>query len=128
MTAPNLVFVPQISGTAASKWMPFDEIPEEIKTQTEEVYEALKTNPGRMHVVFDTKADLLTYIRQVNSYCEARPAGPIHFRKSPVRNQPENEMDFRITDVPTKNAKDSAGINDAAAEVAKATKATKAVK
>lgn len=124
MTAPNLVFVPVVQGSAASKWIHIDDVPDDVKAQVEEVYETLKTNPGRMAVAFATKADLLQYIRQVDSYCKQRPDGAIHFRKSPVRNQPENEMHFRITDKPTENAADTAAINEAAAKVAEAVKTT----
>lgn len=123
MTAPTLKFIPATTASG-STLLNLADIPQDVKDQTEEVYEALKTNAGRMLVTFETEAELNLYIRQVTSYCaqrmvDGKPA-PIHFRKSPTRNQPKNEAHFRITDVPTKNEADSKAINDAAAKVTKA--------
>lgn len=125
MTAPNLTFIPVTSGLKTTTAVPLDQIPDDIKAQVEEVYEALKTNAGRMYVKFNTDQELNTYIAQVKSYCGLRPAGTIHFRKSPTRNQPKNEMHFRITDVPEQNAKDNAEINTAVDNVKAAAKAVK---
>lgn len=75
-----------------------------------------------MHAEFDSKQDLLRWEKLIKSYCAQRPAGPIHYRRSPVRNQAEGHVNFRITDVPTKNEKDSNEINEAAAKVTTAAK------
>lgn len=101
----TLTFIPnaQSKGTA-SAGMSLDDIPQEIRTDVEEVYTALKTNPGRMRVNFDTIAELNQYIAQVTAYCNLRPEGKLRFRKSPTRNLPATTMDFRITDVPPDEA------------------------
>lgn len=124
MAAPTLSFVPKSSPSSSTAPVALDDIPQDIKDQVEEVYTVLKTNEGNMHVEFPTKMEMLAYERLVKSYCELRPAGPIHYRRSPVRNQPEGHANFRITDVPTKNAEVAKDINDGV----KAVKAAAAAK
>jgi hypothetical protein len=94
-------FIPLQGKGAGPALMPFDQIPDDIKTEAEEIYAALKANDGRMKVEFDTKQEVDEYANLLTSYCLQRPAelgGPIRFRRSPVKGQAENVMDFRITD------------------------------
>lgn len=131
MAAPTLVFLPKATQkTTSSNMLGLDDIPQDIKDLVEETYKVLKANDGRMHVAFADEKEKNTFIRQVDSYCKQRMAdgipAPIHYRKSPTRNLPDNELDFRVTDVPTKNEAETKGINDAADAVKDAVKATKA--
>lgn len=78
--------------------IPMDELPQNIKNDVEAAYEALKANPqGRFHVSFKDAAEAGQFEAQVKSYC-AQVEPPYRYRKSPVKNQPPNEIDFRITD------------------------------
>lgn len=107
------VFVPTASPSGSSL-LNLADIPDEIKAEAEEVYAALKANDGRFHVEFDTKAEVNTFARQMDSYCRQRPeelGGPIRFRKSPTRGQADNVIDFRITDVPAKDEAEAATVN-----------------
>ena len=112
----NLTFIPNTSksGTPA---LSLEEIPQEVRNDVEEVYTALKTNPGRMRVQFDSLAELNTYIAQVTAYCALRPAGAIRFRKSPSRGLAKTTMDFRITDVQTDAEKTTEEIRENVEEV-----------
>ena len=118
----NLVFVAQAKPASASDAIDLADIPEEIKSEVEQVYEALKTNPGRFHVEFQDVATLNKYVAQVQAYCAQRPAGAIRFRRSPVKGQKANVMDFRITDLKTPNEETTDGINAAVENVKVAAK------
>jgi hypothetical protein len=96
----NLTFIPNAVSKSSTGTIALDDISDEVKKDVEEVYEALKTNPGRMRVNFDTVQQLNQYVAQVKEYCRQRPQGAIHFRKSPSRGLPATTMDFRIVDVP----------------------------
>lgn len=98
----TLTFIPNAvnkNGTGGMS-LGLDDISDEVKKDVEEVYKALKTNPGRVRVQFDSIAELNSYIAQMKAYCEQRPGGAIRFRKSPARDLPATAMDFRITDIP----------------------------
>ena len=107
----NLQFIPATSVSTVST-LNLDEIPQEIRDDAEQVYQALKTNPGRMRVNFDTIAELKAYETQIKAYCALRPGGKIRFRKSPTRELPKTSMDFRITDV-TEGEEATEGIREA---------------
>jgi hypothetical protein len=110
----NLQFIPQAASKSAGQPMlTLDDVPDGVRKEVEEVYETLKTNPGRMRAAFDSLAELNTYISQVKAYCDLRPAGAIRFRKSPARNLKPTEMEFRITDLQTENEKTTEEINNA---------------
>lgn len=87
-----------VEPTTASDGIPLDEIPAEVKAEAEQFYTQCKTSKGRVHIEFDTKAELLEYTSQIASYCSKRPEGKIRFRKSPTRDKNDTVMDFRITD------------------------------
>jgi len=124
----NLTFVPD-SGKTGTTRLTLDQISDEVKTDVEEVYKALKANPGRMRVSFPSVGELNAYEAQMKAYCELRPSGPLAYRKSPSRKlSPTNpnglkdtEMEFRISDVPAANA-DTVAINGAVADVKAAAK------
>ena len=116
----KLTFIPNAKAQGGTNGLVLEDIPEEVRNDVEEVYAALKTNPGRMRVAFDTVAELNTYITQINAYCALRPAGEIRFRKSPSRGLSASAMDFRITDVATANEQTTAGIREATEKVAEA--------
>ena len=121
----NLTFIPNASSKgSAGLSLTMDDIPEDVRNDVEEVYKALKTNPGRMRVSFATLAELNTYIAQVTAYCQLRPEGEIRFRKSPSRGLPATTMDFRITDKQTPAEETTEEIREAVTAV-KATAAKK---
>ena len=122
----NLTFIPN-AVSKADTGLTLEDIPQDVRDDCEEVYAALKTNPGRMRVAFDTLAELNTYIAQATAYCRLRPAGPIRFRKSPTRKLPATTMDFRITDLQTENEEVTEGIRNAT-EAANATAMTEAAR
>lgn len=122
MPVPQLTFVAKPQNKVIGGLVPLEDIPAEYKEQAEEVYKALKTHEGNMHVQFANVADLNEYILFMKSYCEQRPEGIIYFRRSPTRNKEETEMNFRITDVPRRNAKTNQEINDAVDKVKAAAK------
>jgi len=109
-----LKFIPN-TPAKGSAGLALEDIPDEVRKDAEEVYETLKTNPGRMRVEFATLAELNTYITQLTAYCKLRPAGPIRFRKSPTRDLPPTAMDFRITDLATPNEQVTEEIRQATA-------------
>lgn len=95
----DITFVPT-NTNGGTGLLDLSQVPDEVKTEVEEIYNGLKSNPnGRMRVGFETVDELNQYVLQVQSYCQQRPAGAIRFRKSPTRGLPENYMDFRISDV-----------------------------
>ena len=105
----NLKFIPNVKGTGDSGSMTLDQISDEVKNDVEEVYKALKANPGRMAVEFPSVGELNAYLTQVKAYCELRPielGGPVYFRRSPTpKLSPKNpnglkptQAEFRITD------------------------------
>lgn len=101
--ARNVKFVPTASASNTTAVLTLEDIPQDVRDEVEEIYNALKTNPnGRMRAEFDTKEELAAYTTQVTSYCQVRPGGVIRFRKSPTKGLPETAMDFRITDVTEK--------------------------
>lgn len=123
--ALNFTFIPLKGNSSPANTLDLDDIPQEVKDGVEEVYAALKSNPsGRMGIAFETPVEAQTFIAQVKSYCELRPAGPLYYRKSPVRGAKPNEVFFRITDVPKDNATE--GIRQAV-ETVKAAAPVKAV-
>lgn len=122
----DITFVPSKSTTPAT--MPLDLIPVEIKRDIEEVYAALqKTGEGRMQAEYDTVEEVKEFRRQAMAYCALRPTdvetirgyfkdvetdfdpativkgGPLKFRLSPVKDLPETEIAFRVTDIPPKD-------------------------
>jgi hypothetical protein len=102
----NLKFIPNaVSKSSGGVQLSLEDIQADVRQEVEEVYETLKTNPGRMHAEFATLAELNTYIAQVTAYCALRPAGEIRFRKSPARGLKPTEMHFRITEKQTPNEK-----------------------
>lgn len=113
-------FIPTNSNTAATSWIPLDEIPQEIKDEVEQIYAGLKAGAqGRMRVGFDNKDELALYVLQVRSYAAQREAGELRFRQSPTRKNslPAHHMDFRITDPRTddeENAVETAALVAAA--------------
>lgn len=117
MTVPALTFVPKQTSAPTDNTVPLEEIPQELRNQVEEVYTTLKQYDGNMHAEFPSKQEMLRWERLVKSYVAQRPAGPIHYRRSPVRNQAEGHVNFRITDVPTKNAEVAEGIKEAVKKV-----------
>jgi hypothetical protein len=102
----NLTFIPNaVSKSSGGVKLELEDIPQDVRTEVEESYETLKTNPGRLRATFDTLAEMNTYIAQVTAYCALRPAGELRFRKSPTRGLPATTMDFRITEKQTPNEK-----------------------
>lgn len=135
--ARKLVFVPSAAPSGVPQ-LKMEDIPQDVRDECEEVYAALKANPaGRIHATFDTPDELNQFVTQVNSYCalrmvDGKPA-PIRFRRSPTKNMPKNEMDFKITDLVTKSEQETQDIRDgvdavkaAAAKPAAPAKAAKA--
>ena len=121
----NLVFMPNVAPRNAQTVVPLDQIPQDVKDDVEQVYEMLKTYTGRMRAAFDTVEELRQYITFVTSYCEQRPAGQIRFRKSPTKKLPATTMDFRITDMLTKEEEVTEAIRENVEEVKTAAKAPK---
>lgn len=81
-------------------FLPLTEIPQEIRDEAEKIYAFLRTAPpGRMHVAYETKAEVEEYAFLLRSYCAQRPSGPIRFRRSPTRGLADNVMQFRISDL-----------------------------
>lgn len=118
----NLTFIPQAtSKSSGPRILSLDEIPDEVKKDAEEVYEALKTNTGRMSASFGSVVELNTYVAQMKAYCDQRPNGAIKFRRSPTRNLPATTMEFRITDIP-EGEQATDGIRDAVESVKDAAK------
>lgn len=114
--ARTLTFVPTATPNSVAS-LALEDIPEDVRKEVEEIYATLKTNPnGRIRARFDDKAELNTFVTQVTSYCNLRPAGPIRFRKSPTKGLPDNEMDFRITEVQTENEKITEEVREATAK------------
>lgn len=119
----NLVFVPNATSAAKqSSMIDLADIPDDVRKDAEEVYAALKTSPGRMRVEFNSIAELNTYIAQISAYCKQRPEGEIRFRKSPARKLKATEMEFRITDLLTKDEKETEEIRTATDNVKTAAK------
>lgn len=111
----DLVFIPNTAQKSFS--ISLDMIPEEIRQEVEDVYEALKAQPGRMQAKFKSAGEANAYIAQVQAYCAQRPAGPLRFRKSPTKGLPEGSFEFRITDPQTKEEKTTEEIRDAVVKV-----------
>lgn len=118
----NVTFVPESKPQTGAATLTLDQIPQEVRDEVEEMYANLKTVAGRFHVEYDTKEEVAAYMRQVIAYCALRPAGAIRFRKSPTRNLPDNQMDFRIVDLKTET---EAANDDATNAVRTATDAVK---
>jgi hypothetical protein len=108
----DVQFIPT-STPGSAPTLPLNAIPQEVKDEVEEIYEALKTNPGRMRVEFDTANELAAYALQISSYCAQRPAGAIRYRKSPTKGLPPTVLDFRITDLKTENEEITETIREA---------------
>lgn len=120
----QLQFIPNAtSKSSASASLTLEDVPTEVRTEVEEVYKTLKTNPGRMRAEFTTLAEMNTYIAQVQAYCALRPEGAIRFRRSPSRGLKSTQMDFRITDLKTENEETTEGIQTAVENVKAAAKA-----
>lgn len=121
--ALNFTYVPNTTQSAKSD-LTVEEIPEDVRSDVEAVYAALKANPnGRMRVEFEDKTKALQWIAVATAYCKIRPDGAIRFRRSPTRNLPDNVVDFRITDIPKDGTEE---IREAAAAIAENAKATPA--
>lgn len=121
--ARTIVFVPTAS-PGAPALIDFDEIPQDVVEDVEDVYATLKANPnGRMQIVFKDKAELATFVIQATSYCAQRPAGQIRLRKSPVKDLPDNVLAFRVTDLLTENEAKTEEIREAVETVKKGRKA-----
>ena len=100
----NLVFIANTASKGSTGvTLELEDIPQNVREEVEQAYEALKTNPGRFRAEFASLAELTTYVSQVTAYCALRPAGAIRFRKSPTRGLPPTTMDFRITELATPN-------------------------
>lgn len=84
---------------SASNEIALEDIPEEIRTDVEQTYTLLKTNPGRVQASFPSAGEAEKYVNLVKAYCKVRPGGEVRFRKSPTRNLPNGTIEFRITDV-----------------------------
>lgn len=107
--ARTIAFVPTLTNNGGSVIVPLASIPQDVKDDLEEAYEALKANPsGRFNVVFGDKKEAHQFETWAKSYCAQRtivdPAGdvveaPIRFRKSPTKGLPANQIDFRISDI-----------------------------
>ena len=118
----NLVFIPNATSKGSGGvQISLDNIPDEVKKDVEEVYAALKTNPGRMRAEFASLGELNLYITQVKAYCDQRPEGAIKFRKSPSRGLPPTTMEFRITDLQTENEQTTEAIRDGVKAIESAT-------
>lgn len=92
--ARKATFIPNVTTSA---FIPLADIPEEVKSEMEEYYEACRKQDGRIRIEFDTVDELKTYFRQMASYAAQRPKGALRVRKSPTRNLPDNVADFRVT-------------------------------
>jgi hypothetical protein len=124
----NLKFVPNnTSKSAASDLLTLEEIPDEVKSDAEEVYTMLKTNVGRMRVDFDTINELNKYESEIKAYCNLRPAGALYYRRSPARGLPKTSMEFRISDLKPKEDRDATteAIRNGVDEVKTAAKTSK---
>lgn len=97
----NITFVPTSSNSGATL-IALEDIPEDVVQGVEEVYAALKSAAGRMRAEFDSKAEAIQWMRQAQAYCAQRPDGAIRFRKSPTPKLADNVIEFRITDLDTK--------------------------
>lgn len=118
----NLAFVPNAAPkSGAPTHIALEDIPADVVEAVEETYVTLKQNDGRVGVEFPTVADLNSFVTYVKAYCELRPAGKLHYRKSPARGLKPNQMQFRITDVP-ENEEITQGIRDGVAAVKSAAK------
>lgn len=114
MARTTATFIPNVSASATTSTLSLDDIPEDVRTEVEEIYAALKSAPdGRMRVQFDTVDELRQYQRWATAYCAMRPDGAIRFRKSPTRGLPETVIDFRITDLLTENEEKTADVRAA---------------
>lgn len=94
--------------TSVGNILPLEAVPDEVRVQVEEVYEALRTAPidGRMRATFDTEAEANEWSRQAASYCAQRPEGVLKYRRSPTRDLPKTVIDFRISaDLPANGSK-----------------------
>jgi hypothetical protein len=109
-----LTFIPNATSKTTAITLGLDDVPEDVRKDGEDVYEALKTHAGSFHAKFDTVQELNLYIAQLKAYCENRPNGAIRFRKSPAKGLPANEMKFRITDVETASERQTREIREAA--------------
>lgn len=119
-------FIPTSAGTTPAATT-LDAIPDDVKTDVEEVYNYLKNHPdGRMRtpafVDADGNADVAAakrWFAQAQAYCRLRPAelgGELRIRKSPTRGLPDNIIDFRVSDMPKPDANAQA-INNAVTAV-----------
>lgn len=121
-----LQFIPNAASKNGVTTLTLDDVPTEVRTEVEEVYTALKTQPGRMRATFETLDAMNLYISQVKTYCDLRTVNgkpaPIRFRKSPSRGLPKTTMDFRITDLQTENEAEVESIRDAVDAVKTAAK------
>lgn len=120
----NFTFIANAAPKATGTGIDLADIPQDVKDGVEEVYAALKTNPGRMSIDFPTVADKLTFVKQVVAYCAQRPEGAIRYRQSPVKKDSikETELHFQITDLKTPNEKVTDDIREAADAVKKTAK------
>lgn len=108
----NLVFIPATSGPANQE-LTLDEIPADIQKDVDDAYTLLKTNPGRFKLVFPSEGEANAWINMVKAYCKVRPGGEIRFRKSPIKGLPAGTIEFRITDLLTKDEEITEGIRTA---------------
>lgn len=98
-------FVPNTSTSGASL-VPIDDIPTDVITDIEAIYDNLKVADGRFRAEFDNEVEALQFVRYATSYCAQRPAGAIRFRRSPTKGLQKNVIEFRVTDL--KIAEDNA--------------------
>lgn len=87
------------------------EVPAELKTEIEELYEYFTVNPGfEAHVVFAEDGEGLSkaeFVRYTRTYAKTREAGALNFRILPSKGLPENELRFKLTaDLPANGARE----------------------
>lgn len=86
-------FVPTAGGTSLVPW---EEIPEDVKTQMEEAAELLLSTSGRIHATFRDEAEKALFSQYATSWGKLRPAGEITFRWSPTKGNQKHEGDFTL--------------------------------
>lgn len=104
-----------IPDTNGPERTPLNEIPQELIDYLESVYETQRKTPGRERVEYDSEDELKAEFKLMADYLAQRPAGILRIRKSPTRDLPDNQMDFRITaNLEENGKKDSAKKSSAA--------------
>jgi predicted NUDIX family NTP pyrophosphohydrolase len=89
----TFTFVPS---TKAGQVVPLDEIPEEVKTNVDEAWGALKGTDGRIRATFANKDEADVWFRQAASYATQHPSGALKMRRSPTKDKTDNVIDFTM--------------------------------